>query len=331
MPARHASTGGQAPGRTDGPPVVLLMGPTATGKSNLALALVDALASDMACDIVSVDSALVYRGMDIGTAKPTVAVLERCPHRLVDICDPAETYSAARFRDDALAAIDEIRARGRLPLLVGGTMLYFRALLRGLSPLPPADAALRAWLQQRAAKLGPAGMHRWLAHVDPASAARIHPNDPQRVQRALEVFLVAGRPMSALWAEAGGGLALPTLKLVPSPRERAVLHRRIAERFDAMLAAGFADEVRALMARTDLRPDMPSMRCVGYRQLWAHLSGDIDADEMRRRAVAATRQLAKRQYTWLRAEPRCHWLWDDEDPVQCAAGRVRRALEAADR
>jgi tRNA dimethylallyltransferase len=313
------------------------MGPTASGKTDLALALVDALADTIGCDLVSVDSALVYRGMDIGTAKPSPAVLARWPHRLVDICDPAEAYSAARFRQDALAAIAEIRGRGRLPLLVGGTMLYFRALLRGLSPLPPADPALRARLEAQAAARGPAGMHRWLGEVDPESAARIHPNDPQRVQRALEVFLATGLPMSALWRasgeprsggrDVGAGLGLPTLKLVRSPRERATLHRRIEGRFDAMLAAGFADEVRGLMARGDLRPDMPSMRCVGYRQLWEHLSGATDAAEMRRRALAATRQLAKRQYTWLRAEQDCRWLWDDADPVPSALALVRAALD----
>jgi tRNA dimethylallyltransferase len=317
-------------GTASGPPVVLVMGPTAGGKTDLALALVDGLAGEVDCDIVSVDSALVYRGMDIGTAKPSAAVLARYPHRLVDICDPAEPYSAARFRTDALAAIDDIRARGRLPLLVGGTMLYVRALLRGLSPLPPADAALRVHLDERAAALGPGGMHRWLTDVDPASAARIHPNDPQRVQRALEVYLATGQPMSVLWREAGaGGLGLPTLKLVRSPRQRAALHRRIEVRFDAMLAAGFADEVRALMARADLGPDLPSMRCVGYRQLWEHLRGDYDTAEMRRRALAATRQLAKRQYTWLRAEPDCHWLWDDADPLGRALALVRRSLAAA--
>jgi tRNA dimethylallyltransferase len=327
MPAPGHAAGGPQDGAAGGPPVLLVMGPTASGKTDLALALADALAPDIRCDIVSVDSALVYRGMDIGTAKPAPGVLARYPHRLVDICDPAEAYSAARFRADALAAIDEIRGREALPLLVGGTMLYFRALLRGLSPLPAADAALRARLASRAAALGPVGMHRWLSEVDPASAGRIHPNDPQRVQRALEVFLATGRPMSALWGDAGAGLELPTLKLVRSPRERLVLHRRIAARFDAMLAAGFADEVRALMARGDLSPDLPSMRCVGYRQLWAHLAGETDAAEMHRQALAATRQLAKRQYTWLRAEPACHWLWDDADPERRAVELVRRAID----
>ncbi len=339
MPARASAAGSPDCGaymgrdsgspslRVKGPPVVLVMGPTASGKTDLALALVDALAGEICCEIVSVDSALVYRGLDIGTAKPAPAVLARYPHRLVDICDPAEAYSAARFRADALAAIDEIRAAGRLPLLVGGTMLYFRALLCGLTPLPSADAGLRARLEERAATLGPAGMHGWLAEVDPELAARIHPNDPQRVQRALEVFHLSGRPMSELWRAGGAGpLEPPTLKLVRSPRDRAVLHRRIAARFEAMLAAGFADEVRGLMARGDLSPEQPAMRCVGYRQLWEHLRGDFDAEAMRRRALAATRQLAKRQYTWLRAEVDCHWLWDDEEPLGRALALVRRSL-----
>ncbi len=329
MPAQADATDGSERGTPAGPPVVLVMGPTASGKTDLALALVDVLAGEIGCDIVSVDSALVYRGMDIGTAKPSPAVLARYPHRLVDICDPAEVYSAARFRADALAAIDEIRAAGRLPLLVGGTMLYFRALLRGLSSLPTADAGLRAYLEERAAALGPTGTHRWLAEVDPESAARIHPNDPQRVQRALEVFLASGRPMTALWrADRGGALELPVLKLVRSPRERTELHRRIETRFDAMLAAGFADEVRALQVRGDLTPDLPSMRCVGYRQLWAYLQGEYDAAEMRRRALAATRQLAKRQLTWLRAEPDCRWLPDDADPLHQAGALLRRHLTA---
>jgi len=329
MPAQADVAHGPERDRPAGPPVVLVMGPTASGKTDLALALVDALAGEIGCDIVSVDCALVYRGMDIGTAKPSPAVLARHPHRLVDICDPAEVYSAALFRADALAAIDEIRAAGRLPLLVGGTMLYFRALLRGLSSLPGADAGLRAYLEERAAALGPAGLHRWLAEVDPESAARIHPNDPQRVQRALEVFLATGRPMSVLWrADRGGALELPVLKLVRSPGERTELHRRIETRFDAMLSAGFADEVRALQVRGDLTPDLPSMRCVGYRQMWAYLQGEYDAAEMRRRSLAATRQLAKRQLTWLRAEPDCVWLWDGANPLSRARVLVHGHLTA---
>jgi tRNA dimethylallyltransferase len=273
-----------------------------------------------------VDSALVYRGMDIGTAKPGPAVLARFPHRLIDICEPSEAYSAARFRADALAAMADITAAGRIPLLVGGTMLYFRALQQGLSALPEADPAVRVALNARLAAAGSAGLHRWLARVDPAAAARIHPNDPQRVQRALEVWLLTGRPMSAQW-EAGERPALPyrVIRLVRAPRERAVLHRRIAERFDRMLAAGFADEVRGLRARGDLTADLPSMRAVGYRQMWAHLDGAYDQATMRERAIIATRQLAKRQYTWLRAEPDCHWLWDDDDLPAAALARLAAA------
>jgi tRNA dimethylallyltransferase len=285
----------------------LVTGPTASGKTALALHL----AERFPCDLVSVDSAMVYRGMDIGTAKPEPAVLARFPHQLVDICEPSEAYSAARFRVDALAAMSNSTAAGRIPLLVGGTMLYWRALAGGLSPLPSAQPELRAELEQRQAQLGAAAMHRWLAEVDPTAAAQVHPNDPQRVQRALEVFLVTGRPMTALWAEAqSGALGYRMLRLVRSPRERQTLHERIAQRFEAMLAAGFEDEVRRLRARGDLTPDLPSMRSVGYRQMWSYLDVAHGWEDMVAKSLAATRQLAKRQYTWLRAEPDCHWLWD---------------------
>lgn len=299
------------------PPAILLMGPTASGKTDLALALAERLP----CDLISVDSALVYRGMDIGTAKPSPEVLARYPHRLIDVCDPADAYSAARFREDALAAMAEITARGRIPLLVGGTMLYFRALQQGLSPLPKSDPALRADLVARSARLGAEAMHRWLAEVDPDAAAQIHPNDPQRVQRALEVFLLAGRPMTELWRAGSAPLPYRTLKLVRSPRDRATLHQRIAARFEAMLAAGFEDEVRGLWRRGDLDPELPSMRSVGYRQMLDYLLGAISRDDMQERAIIATRQLAKRQYTWLRSEPDCTWIWDDE-PI------LRRAMAA---
>ncbi|NBC48523.1 MAG: tRNA (adenosine(37)-N6)-dimethylallyltransferase MiaA [Gammaproteobacteria bacterium] len=307
------------------PPVILITGPTASGKTELALAV----AEHFPCDLISVDSAMVYRGMDIGTAKPGPELLSRYPHRLVDICEPTESYSAARFRTDALAAMGEITAAGRVPLLVGGTMLYWRALAGGLSPLPEAQPQVRAGLAERHARRGAAAMHAWLTEVDPATAAQVHPNDPQRVQRALEVFLVTGRPMSEL--RVGGsqsGLAYRVLKLVRSPRDRAVLHQRIARRFDAMLASGFEDEVRRLRARNDLDADRPAMRCVGYRQLWAYLEGALDYAEMHAQAVAATRQLAKRQYTWLRAESDCNWLWDQEGLERDALERVRAFLEA---
>ncbi|MEA1049761.1 tRNA (adenosine(37)-N6)-dimethylallyltransferase MiaA [Lamprobacter modestohalophilus] len=301
------STGGA--GET-APPAILITGPTASGKTELALAL----AAQLPCELISVDSALVYRGMDIGTAKPAPSVLARFPHRLVDICDPSEAYSAARFRVDALAAMAEITAAGRIPLLVGGTMLYWRALVGGLSPLPTAQPEVRAQLAERYAAEGAAAMHDWLVEVDPLTAARVHQNDPQRVQRALEVFLVTGRPMSELWhRDAGSALPYRVLRLVRSPRERATLHQRIELRLQAMLAAGFEDEVRALYERGDLDATLPSMRAVGYRQLWAYLSGELSWEQMREKALVATRQLAKRQYTWLRAEENAVWLWDEAE------------------
>ena len=307
------------------PPAILVTGPTASGKTELALRLAD----HFPCELISVDSALVYRGMDIGTAKPAPELLARVPHRLVDICEPSEPYSAAQFRADALAAMAEISAAGRIPLLVGGTMLYWRALANGLSPLPAAQPAVRARLAEQYRQQGAGAMHRWLAEVDPATAAKVHPNDPQRVQRALEVFLVSGRPMSALWAEtAAGGLAYRLLKLVRAPADRVILHGRIAVRFDAMLAAGFEDEVRRLRAREDLDADLPSMRSVGYRQLWAYLDGAMGRTEMREKALAATRQLAKRQFTWLRSEPDCCWVWDADAVERQALERVTAFLDA---
>lgn len=309
--------------RSDLPPAILLMGPTAAGKTELALGLAAALP----CDIVSVDSALVYRGMDIGTAKPTPEVLARVPHRLIDICDPAETYSAARFRDDALTAMAAITAAGRIPLLVGGTMLYFRALQHGLSPLPASDPSLRAMLARRADRDGAAAMHRWLARVDGEAAARIHPNDPQRVQRALEVQLLSGRSMTDLIrSRRPETLRYRTLKLVRAPRQRQDLHRRIGRRFEGMLAAGFEDEVRGLRQRVDLHPELPSMRCVGYRQMLQYIDGQSSFDAMKDRVLAATRQLAKRQYTWLGSEPACIWIRDDESVLTQALAHVRRWL-----
>ncbi|HUR41331.1 MAG TPA: tRNA (adenosine(37)-N6)-dimethylallyltransferase MiaA [Verrucomicrobiae bacterium] len=280
-------------------PVVLLMGPTASGKSGLALALAERLP----LEIVSVDSAQVYRGMDIGTAKPDAATRARAPHHLLDIVDPAEAYSAARFRADALRLIAEIRARGRMPLLVGGTMLYFRALQSGLSHLPAADASLRARIAAEAARAGWPSLHARLATVDPASAARLHPNDGQRIQRALELVELGGAPVARLQAAmADGTLEGPVVKLAVNPPDRALLHARIAQRFAEMIDAGLLDEVRQLRARGDLHGDLPSMRAVGYRQLWAHLEGECDLPTAKARGIAATRQLAKRQLTWLRAE-----------------------------
>ena len=281
------------------PLAIFLMGPTASGKTALACELADRFP----VELVSVDSALVYRGLDIGAAKPDAVTLRRHPHALIDIRDPAQPYSAAEFRDGALAAMRAITARGRVPLLVGGTGLYFRALQRGLSELPEADPALRARLTDEAACIGWPAMHARLARLDPAAAARIGPNDAQRLQRALEVIALSGRPLSEL-QRGGRGEAFPwrVLKLALLPADRAPLHARIAERFDAMLAAGFLDELRTLRARGDLHADLPAIRAVGYRQGWEHLDGQSDAAGFRERAIFATRQLAKRQITWLRAE-----------------------------
>ncbi|MEW5881879.1 MAG: tRNA (adenosine(37)-N6)-dimethylallyltransferase MiaA [Pseudomonadota bacterium] len=275
---------------------VLLLGPTACGKSALAMRL----AGEIPLEIVSVDSAQVYRGMDIGTAKPSRDERVRVAHHLIDLRDPSEPYSAADFVRDATRAIEAIRARGRLPLIVGGTMLYAKALREGLSALPSADRAVRARIEARAREIGWPGLHAELARVDPATAQRLPPNDSQRIQRALEVFELTGVPMSALLASTQRpSLALATIALLP--HDRAELHRRIEQRFDAMLAAGFLEEVRALMARGDLNPDLPALRAVGYRQAWEHLARGTPSAEFRAAAIAATRQLAKRQITWLRS------------------------------
>ena len=281
-------------------PAVLLMGPTASGKSALALAL----AGRFAAEIVSVDSAQVYRGMDIGTAKPEAEARRRVAHHLIDSIDPTEAYSAARFRADALAAVAAIRARGHVPLLVGGTMLYFKALIEGLSALPPADPAMRARLDARAAREGWPALHAELARIDPATAARLEPADAQRIQRALEVFAATGTPLSRLQGARAPGPGLgPVVPIALLPPDRAALHAAIAERFDRMLAAGLVDELRVLRGRHALAPELPSMRCVGYRQAWAFLEGAIDAPALRATGIAATRQLAKRQFTWLRTLP----------------------------
>lgn len=293
------------------PPAVLLMGPTASGKTDLAVRLVERLP----LEIVSVDSALVYRGMDIGTAKPGPEIRAVAPHRLIDILDPAEPYSAARFRADALREMAAIVDRGKVPLLVGGTMLYFRALQQGLAELPQADAALRERLDAEARALGWQALHERLRAVDPEAARRIHPNDPQRIQRALEVHELTGRPWSEL-CRRSEGTALPfrAIKLALSPADRGELHRRIARRFALMLREGLIGEVEQLRRRPDLDLRKPSMRAVGYRQVWEYLDGSVDYEEMERRAVVATRQLAKRQLTWLRAEPQVSWL-DSLDPA----------------
>jgi tRNA dimethylallyltransferase len=279
------------------PAAILLMGPTASGKSALAAAL----ASRFPVEIVSVDSAQVYRGMDIGTAKPSTAERATVPHHLIDIIDPTESYSAARFREDALRLMGEITARGRIPLLVGGTMLYFKALREGLSELPESDQDVRAEIDREAAQRGWPAMHAQLTEVDPKTAARLKPGDAQRIERALEVFRVSGIPMSRLLGRKKSALPYRLVQLALVPSDRGALHRRIEARFDAMLERGLIDELRSLRKRYALRPGLPSMRCVGYRQAWQHLEGELDRDELRARGIFATRQLAKRQLTWLRA------------------------------
>ena len=308
-----------------GVPAVFVIGPTASGKSALALAL----ARRFGGEIVSVDSAQVYRGMDIGTAKPDAVTRAEMPHHLIDVIDPTQAYSAARFRADALAAVAAIRARGRVPILAGGTMLYVKALREGLSALPTADAAVRAEIDRRAERLGWPALHAELAHVDPASAARLAPTDAQRIQRALEVHAVTGRPLSTLQGAREAGNALGASFVVAlAPRERTALHEAIARRFEAMLAAGLVDEVRGLRARHALDAAMPSMRSVGYRQAWEHLEGRFDARTLRERGIAATRQLAKRQLTWMRA---MGVAWIDcfaADVQHIAARRVAAVLDA---
>ena len=304
------------------PPAIALMGPTASGKTALALAWAERYGGE----IVSVDSALVYRGLDIGAAKPARDELQRVPHHLIDVREPWQPYSAAEFASDARSAVESILARGKLPILAGGTGLYFQALLRGLSPMPEADPEVRAGIEAEAANKGWPAMHAELARIDPEAAARIHATDPQRIQRALEVYRISGRPISA-WQREDKPAPLPVrvLKLAIAPQDRAVLHQRIERRFDAMLDAGFLDEMRRLRAIPELhghpRPlDLPSLRAVGYRQAWEHLDGETDRAAFRDRAVFATRQLAKRQLTWLRGQPDLRWF----DPERDSA-----ALEAA--
>lgn len=307
-------------------PAIAILGPTASGKTALALDWAERLGGE----IVSVDSALVYRGLDIGAAKPSAEEQARAPHHMLDLREPWQPYSAAEFAADARRAVDDILARGRLPILAGGTGLYFRALLQGLAPMPEADAAVRAQLEAEAAERGWPALHAELARVDPDAAARIHVTDPQRIQRALEVHRISGRPISAWQREAAGHRpAFPcrTLLLAIAPADRAELHARIAQRLDTMLAQGFLDEVRALRALPSLRAhpaplDLPALRAVGYRQAWEHLDGATDAAGFRDRAIFATRQLAKRQLTWLRGQPGLLWA----DPQRQRA-RLERLLD----
>ena len=298
------------------------MGPTASGKTALAIAL----RQKLPIEIISVDSALIYRGMDIGTAKPTLEEQQLAPHRLIDILDPAQSYSAADFRRDALLEMEKIVAAGHIPLLVGGTMLYFKALLDGLSPLPSADVTIRAEIEAQAKQFGWGAIHKRLQEVDPISAARIHPNDPQRLSRALEVFLVSGESLTELTEIVEAELPYNVLQFAISPQDRKILHQRIEIRFLQMLKAGFEDEVRVLYGRGDLHETLPAIRSVGYRQMWSYLSGEINYDEMVYRGICATRQLAKRQITWLRGWKNVHRL--DSDDIKGALNRILHVVSA---
>lgn len=292
------------------PNVLFLMGPTASGKTDLAIRL----ATECNCEIISVDSALIYKGMDIGTAKPTADERKKAPHALVDIIDPLKAYSAGDFRDDAIDLMHDIIKRGKTPLLVGGTMLYYKALVDGLSPLPSANPEIRAEIEKKAAQLGWQCLHDQLAEIDPVSAKRIHVNDPQRLSRALEVYHISGKSMTELTETKSEALPFNFKQFAIAPVEKSVLHERIERRFKLMLDAGFEQEVVTLRARGDLHLDLPSMRCVGYRQMWEYLDGKMDYDEMVFRGVVATRQLAKRQMTWLRGwKTELTWLESGDD------------------
>lgn len=296
------------------PPAIFLMGPTAAGKTDLAVRLVQ----EKNCEIISVDSALVYRDMNIGTAKPDAELLAKAPHRLIDIRDPSEPYSAMEFRADALQAMAEITAAGKVPLLTGGTMMYFKFLRDGAAKLPPADEVVRQKLDQQAAEHGWQFMHDRLREVDPVSADRIHPNDPQRLQRALEVYEITGKSMTEFWKEQqmdGGPEPLPynVVNLAVCPEDRKILHERIALRYETMLKQGFVNEVKALYERGDLDVNLPSIRAVGYRQVWDYLDGNVGYDEMVEKGIIATRQLAKRQITWLRSWPELNWFESQDE------------------
>jgi len=304
------------------PRAIFLMGPTAAGKTALAMDLYDKLP----CELISVDSALIYKSMDIGTAKPSVQELADYPHHLIDIIDPSESYSAAQFRNDVLALMQQISERGKIPLLVGGTMMYFNALTKGLAPLPEADAALRSTITAQAEAEGWPAVHAQLQKVDPQAADRLAVNDSQRIQRALEVFQITGKSLTAHWAEQES-VKLPynVLNLAVMPAQRKVLHQRIEQRFRLMLQQGFIQEVQQLYDRSDLNLNMPSMRCVGYRQAWMHLAGEIDRATMVDKGLVATRQLAKRQITWLRSWQQLHWLENESTDL---TARVLKLLDS---
>lgn len=286
------------------PTALFLMGPTASGKTDLAIELCE----NLPCEIISVDSALIYRGMDIGTAKPSAIELKKAPHKLIDILDPAQSYSVAEFRRDALLAMQESVAKGKIPLLVGGTMMYYKALIDGLSPLPESDQNVRRAIEKQAETSGWDVLHQQLAQIDPTSAKRIHPNDPQRLIRALEVYLLTNRSMTDLMKTKSAPIPYNIKQFCIAPQDRKVLHQRIAQRFQSMVDNGFQAEVEKLKGRSDLHLDLPSIRCVGYRQMWQHLDGEFDFHEMREKSIAATRQLAKRQLTWLRG-------WENINPL----------------
>ena len=283
---------------------IFLMGPTASGKTALAIEL----CQRFPCEIISVDSALVYKGMDIGTAKPTAEELAIAPHHLIDFLDPAQVYSAADFRKDSLALIEQIHANGKIPLFVGGTMLYFKALLDGLSNLPAADANIRQEILLQAETNGWESLHQELSQYDPESAKRIHPNDPQRINRAVEVYRITGKSLTELTQDKGDAFPYRLKQFAIAPNDRAILHQRIEKRFLQMLEAGFEEEVKKLYCRGDLHPELPSIRCVGYRQMWDYLDNKVDHEEMVYRGIVATRQLAKRQMTWLRGWSDVTWL-----------------------
>lgn len=303
------------------PPVICLMGPTASGKTALAMELYDTLP----CDIISVDSALVFKGMDIGTAKPTSEELAKYPHRLIDLIDPLDSYSAAEFCKDALQAIGEIRQSGRIPLLVGGTMMYFKSLIDGISPLPEANANIRVQIEKEAEERGWDALHAELATIDPESANRIHPNDPQRLTRALEVFRITGNTLTQLTAIKGQRLTGDVLQFAITPKDRKTLHERIELRFKQMVEQGFKEEVVKLKARGDLHENLPSIRCVGYRQMWQHLNDEYDFDEMVFKGICATRQLAKRQLTWLRGWDDLTWLdMEDNNNLQVITSQISK-------
>ncbi|QGM81727.1 tRNA (adenosine(37)-N6)-dimethylallyltransferase MiaA [Otariodibacter oris] len=292
------------------PLAIFLMGPTASGKTDLAIKLRQTLP----VEVISVDSALIYRGMDIGTAKPSKEELALAPHRLIDIIDPAESYSVANFREDALREMAEITAQGKIPLLVGGTMLYYKGLLDGLSPLPSADPEIRSKIEIRAEQEGWATLHQELLRIDPVAGQRINPNDSQRINRALEVFYISGKTMTELTAQQGEALPYDILQFAIAPQERAVLHQRIEQRFHKMIELGFEQEVKRLFVRGDLHINLPSIRCVGYRQMWEYLASGVSLDEAIFKGISATRQLAKRQITWLRGwTSELEWL-DSLDP-----------------